>query len=450
MRERLLLEYHNSPLGGHLGREKTIEKLEADYWWPGLAADVKTWCKRCSACQKAKGQSKKTAWTRTEVYSRPFRVLQFDTIGKMNKAGEVTGAQYVLTVVDCFSRFSWLIPLVELSNEAVGTALLKHVLLDLACFPVIIRSDQHTSLVGGVVQYINDFIGIKHVVGSSWHPQSQGIDERSHRTVNAVVRTLITEHASDWESKLPFAQFALRVLPKRVLGNRSPYEVVTGLKPKMPTNILSGLAPRSVTIDDYAKDLVESLSGVYNDIRRAQIERAQQDRDKAEGKKNDDYEVGGLVLLKRAVPAGQPARFADRTYDRYYRIKRKIDNNTVVIEDAVEPEAPLPIEYDHINIDRLIKLDVPQTVLEPGPRRLEVQDDADLDKWHSGRIQEMAIDGRVKIRFDSQPANPEWLDLSERKYRWLVDHSALASRKRLGVKTRVSTPVEAGTTGEDA
>ena len=201
MRERLLLEYHNSPLGGHLGREKTIEKLEADYWWPGLAADVKTWCKRCSACQKAKGQSKKTAWTRTEVYSRPFRVLQFDTIGKMNKAGEVTGAQYVLTVVDCFSRFSWLIPLVELSSEAVGTALLKHVLLDLACFPVIIRSDQHTSLVGGVVQYINDFIGIKHVVGSSWHPQSQGIDERSHRTVNAVVRTLITEHASDWEQR---------------------------------------------------------------------------------------------------------------------------------------------------------------------------------------------------------------------------------------------------------
>jgi len=56
----------------------------------------------------------------------------------------------------------------------------------------------------------------------------------------------------------------------------------------------------------------------------------------------------------------------------------------VVIEDAVEPEAALPIEHDHINVDRLIKLDVPPTALEPGPRRLEVQDDADLDKWHPG------------------------------------------------------------------
>ena len=107
MRERLLLEYHNSPVGGHLGREKTIGRIEADYWWPGLATDVKQWCKRCVQCQKAKGVSKKTAWTRTEVFSRPFRVLQFDTIGPLRSKGDVTGAEYVLTVIDCFSRFSY-------------------------------------------------------------------------------------------------------------------------------------------------------------------------------------------------------------------------------------------------------------------------------------------------------------------------------------------------------
>ncbi len=31
-RERLILEYHNGPLAGHIGRERTYELMAKDYW----------------------------------------------------------------------------------------------------------------------------------------------------------------------------------------------------------------------------------------------------------------------------------------------------------------------------------------------------------------------------------------------------------------------------------
>ena len=49
-RERLLLEYHNGPLAGHLGRERTYEHLSRDFWWEGMYEDVRRWCKTCQFC----------------------------------------------------------------------------------------------------------------------------------------------------------------------------------------------------------------------------------------------------------------------------------------------------------------------------------------------------------------------------------------------------------------
>ena len=46
-RERILLEYLNGRLGGHQGRERTMDNVSRDFWWPGTYADVKHLCKKC-------------------------------------------------------------------------------------------------------------------------------------------------------------------------------------------------------------------------------------------------------------------------------------------------------------------------------------------------------------------------------------------------------------------
>ena len=51
---------------------------------------------------------------------------------------------------------------------------LEHVLLDLAMFPTVLRSDRAPEFTGSVIAYTNHQLEIRHVLGSPYHPQSQG------------------------------------------------------------------------------------------------------------------------------------------------------------------------------------------------------------------------------------------------------------------------------------
>ena len=74
--------------------------------------------------------------------------------------------------------------------ESVGQALLEKVLIDVAMFPAVIRSDRGPTFISTVVQTINAHLEIRHVLGSAYNPQSQGVVERMHRTMKFVGKTL--------------------------------------------------------------------------------------------------------------------------------------------------------------------------------------------------------------------------------------------------------------------
>ncbi|KAF8751764.1 hypothetical protein RHS01_08396 [Rhizoctonia solani] len=51
LKERLLREFHNSPLAGHPGQQRTLELLSRNYWWPGMKSSAKEWVECCPTCQ---------------------------------------------------------------------------------------------------------------------------------------------------------------------------------------------------------------------------------------------------------------------------------------------------------------------------------------------------------------------------------------------------------------
>ena len=88
------------------------DNVSRDFWWPGMYGDVRRWCSKCEFCRPERGASGLSAWTRTELYSCPFRVMQFDHITCADK--------YVFTCVCCFSRWVWLKPVRSKSAEATA------------------------------------------------------------------------------------------------------------------------------------------------------------------------------------------------------------------------------------------------------------------------------------------------------------------------------------------
>jgi hypothetical protein len=60
LKQKVLLELHTSPVGGHLGFLKTYHRVKKDFIWDGLKTDVQTFVEECLVCQENKVETIKT------------------------------------------------------------------------------------------------------------------------------------------------------------------------------------------------------------------------------------------------------------------------------------------------------------------------------------------------------------------------------------------------------
>ena len=52
LRVDVLHQLHDLRVTGHLGIQRTIERVKGHFFWPGLALDVARWCARCEQCAR--------------------------------------------------------------------------------------------------------------------------------------------------------------------------------------------------------------------------------------------------------------------------------------------------------------------------------------------------------------------------------------------------------------
>ena len=54
VKAKLLMRYHDDPLAGHFGLDKTIELIQRKYYWPRMREDIEEYIASCQACQLMK------------------------------------------------------------------------------------------------------------------------------------------------------------------------------------------------------------------------------------------------------------------------------------------------------------------------------------------------------------------------------------------------------------
>ena len=75
---------HSIPLSGHLGREKTGDRVLQRFYWPTLFQDVAEKCKTCPECQKTASRQKVTApLIPLPIVDVPFERIAMDIIGPL-------------------------------------------------------------------------------------------------------------------------------------------------------------------------------------------------------------------------------------------------------------------------------------------------------------------------------------------------------------------------------
>ena len=433
LRKAMLLLYHDSELiGAHPGVRDTLAKLADLFWWPGMEHEVRRWVATCATCRLVKPTPALTAEQRMELHDRPFRVLFIDAIGPIRPAD---GEYQYLAHCECpYSRFPWLAPLRDDSEEEWARFLVEQVFFDLAGFPAVLRSDRGTAFTGGVIRAVNTLLGITHAFGSAYHPESQGYIESRHKFINTTLAAYARDNPGSWAKRAKLAQWAMRATPRADRDGRSPYELITGLKPQGPLHrVFQKMSREAMAPSEYIRDLNEHLKSVHDSVKTYVAADFENKKSKEEGRSSSAWlpQVGDIVLLRRPPPAVQASqgqkggtvskRLTPLADTRPFRVHKQVGPKAYILADPDTGSTELGFQQP-VALARLIAFEM--AALET-PTNAEQQLWIDIKSNKSGRENDWVIrriigqqaTGKVRVQSRDQQQE-EVIDLASFEWRW--------------------------------
>ncbi len=302
LRQKVMELAHDQALGGHLGKKKTLERVQAHFYWPGVQGDVDRWCRSCDICQRmeAKGRVGKAPMGVMPIIETPFRRVAIDLI---EPSSPITsrGNRYILTLVDYATRYPEATALKNIETGTVAEALVE--MFTRIGVPEEMLSDQGSQFTGGIMKEISRLLSMKHLLTTPYNPKCNGLVERYNGTLKAMLRKLCCEKPQDWDRYLPAVLFAYREVPQESLGF-SPFELVYGRVVRGPMQILKELWTKErdgeevQTLYQYVVDLKERLQSTC-ELAHQELQRAQKKQktwyDKKARKRT--LQAGDKVLL---------------------------------------------------------------------------------------------------------------------------------------------------------
>jgi hypothetical protein len=234
----LLKAFHDER--GHLGRERTYQVLSDTYYWKNLFDDVCEYVASCEKCQMTSNFIKSPEELHPIPVISPWFHVGMDLI-KMPVSK--SGKNYILTVVDYFSKWPEAVPLPDKSSETVASALLK-IFLRMG-FPTVFSSDQGREFVNATMDALKNRTGAVHKISSAYHPQTNGLTERFNRTLQEMLIKVCSDDQTDWDGFLDEVLFSYRV-GKQKATKMSPFEIIFARNPVREM----GSSPLQEIIDD--------------------------------------------------------------------------------------------------------------------------------------------------------------------------------------------------------
>ena len=182
----------------HPGRQKLLSMITEHVWHPSVAKVASDVSRSCLSCQKVKVASTVHPPTLKISTSSPFELVAVDLVAFPTTR---KGNSCCLVMVDHNSKFMSAVPLKSKHSAVVSTAMKEHILPFLPKIPSRVMSDNGKEFVGrDFVDMLAEF-GINHTLTTPYHPSSNGLVERTNRTIAELLRNLSAKPLT-WDDEL--------------------------------------------------------------------------------------------------------------------------------------------------------------------------------------------------------------------------------------------------------
>ncbi len=239
LRQDLIWWHHDVPWAAHMGVRRAVEAIRHQFWWPGMRTDVEQYIKSCTSCQSNKPDRRLTRPLLNPLVQPDacWRTLGVDLITDLPKA--TSGHDAICVFVCHLSKMCRLVPTRKDLNAEGFAKLFMHNVFVHYGFPERVVSDRGT-------QWNNDFFralctraNIALHLSTAYHPQTNGLVERTNEVVEAALRHYVSADMKDWDEHLPLIEFALNAAYHEALGT-SPFALNRVCVPRNPFQVLIG------------------------------------------------------------------------------------------------------------------------------------------------------------------------------------------------------------------
>ena len=259
LRNEVLRLGHEGILAGHLGIKKSSDRIQTNFYWPGILGDIRRYCQSCDICQRTvdKGSVRKAPDQSVPWVHIPFDKVAIDLIGPLHPVTN-RGKRYILTVVDYATRYPEAVPLEKIDTESIAEALIG--IFSRVGFPREILSDNGAQFVSQVMKEVTRLISVTHLFSSPYHPMANGLCEKFNGTLKKMLIRMSNEQPKEWDRFIEPLLFAYREVPQESTGF-SPFELLYGRTLRGPMSILrdlwtkEGIDNEVITTYQYVFDL---------------------------------------------------------------------------------------------------------------------------------------------------------------------------------------------------
>lgn len=269
---------------GHPGETAMKARLRHRCWWPRMDREVKEKVVKCRGCQIVSVPDRPEPMSRRPLPDKPWDDIAIDYLGPIGNS------EYILVVVDYFSRYLE----VEITNKITAKAtigMLAKMFTRLG-FPRTMTLDNARQFVSTELVEWSQNRGIKLIHSIPYWPQANGECERQNRSLLKRLRIAQTM-CGDWKAELnDFLQMYYST-PHATTG-KTPSELMLGrtIRTKLPS--VGDLERAPTTTDFRDEDQLKKAKGKEReDLKRRATA--------------SDLLVGDTVLTKNLLPTNKLA-----------------------------------------------------------------------------------------------------------------------------------------------
>jgi hypothetical protein len=186
-------------------------------------------------CQKIKRNfSKRLAEMLILTPVKPNQIITTDIGGPLKETER--GNKYFIVIIDHFTKYIKIYPMKRIQAEDVAEIIVNNWIMTFG-IPESILTDGGTNYRSSLMEAVYEYMDIKCLRTTPFHPQCNGLSEKTVQTTKAMIRACVDDNQTNWDQLLEKLSFAYNT-SVQLTTRLTPFELQFGRKPNIPIDIV--------------------------------------------------------------------------------------------------------------------------------------------------------------------------------------------------------------------